>query len=156
VRTFGIPLAFVPLVQVRVGFPRRLTQVRLTDDVVPVKYRSGLVAAGRHRHSLRHPGADQIPDSGSAEIMKEPSRLSGFLISGPQTLHQSTRAPSFCGSYCWNLRLGIDLDVIEIGAPPASDGVELILVGIGVLVDADLLVFESDGIDGLACRSPSG
>jgi hypothetical protein len=93
VRTFGVPLAFVPFVQVRVEFPRRLTQVGFTDDVVPVKNRSGLVAADRHRHSLWHPGADQIPDSGSAEVMEEPSRLSGFLIPGPKTCLKARRLP---------------------------------------------------------------
>jgi hypothetical protein len=93
VRTFGVLLAFVPLVQVTVEFPRRLTQVRLTDYVVQVKNRSGLVAADRHRHPLWHPGAGQIPDPGSAKIMKEPSRLSGFLIPGPKTCLKTRGLP---------------------------------------------------------------
>jgi len=54
------------------------------------------VAADRHRHSFRHPGADQIPDTGSAEIMKEPRRFSDLRCTD---LPQSTRAPSFRGSY---------------------------------------------------------
>lgn len=54
-------------------------EIAFVDDVVPIKNGTGFVARDEHRDSLRYSGADQIPDSGTAQVVKQAGGIS-FLI----------------------------------------------------------------------------
>ena len=45
-------------------------QVCLAHDVIPLKYRAGLVPGGLHGDPLRHTGSNEVPHRGSSEVME--------------------------------------------------------------------------------------
>lgn len=56
------PLIFGLHVEIRLGFPNRLPQVSLADDMIAIKDASRPVTAHRHGHAFWHTGPHHVPD----------------------------------------------------------------------------------------------
>ena len=54
-----------------------VSQVSLVHDVITVEHRSSLVAGKLHGHALRHAGAHQIADRGSAKVVGDSAQYLG-------------------------------------------------------------------------------
>jgi len=60
--------------QVGLELTGRLFYIATGDDVVPLEHGLSLVAADRHRHTLRHARADKVSDSRSPKVVKQQAR----------------------------------------------------------------------------------
>jgi hypothetical protein len=63
-----------------------VSQITLVDDVVAVEHRSRLVAGELHRYALRHPGAYEISDRGSANVVGDSAQEFGPYYLSDTTL----------------------------------------------------------------------
>jgi len=68
--------ARLPLMQPRESGDT-VSQVSLVHDVITVEHRSSLVAGKLHGHALRHAGAHQIADRGSAKVVGDSAQYLG-------------------------------------------------------------------------------
>src|SRR5215471_2550954 len=55
-------------------FERRICQIRLTHDIVPVEYFAGLVSADSHGDNFRNPAANHVTNRRAPKIVKQQSR----------------------------------------------------------------------------------